>query len=203
MCSSPYYPFRQASYEALRATSLEWTRVSNGFFMDYWGIARGLKSYMAPIPDLAVDIAHKKAAIPGTGEEMVCMTYTFDVARYLAAFLADTESKWEETTYFFGDRITLNAFVKTAETATGESMFLVFSCVLSGGLDVNLWIPQQAPSLKSRTTRWRSSRRARSRSFLPTRPCTPSSPSRRCRASWPCLGGGSRWGVLISPPRRR
>lgn len=121
--SSPYYPYRQASYEALRKTSLEWTRVANGFFMDYWGIARGLASHMAPIPDLAVDIAHKKAAIPGTGDETVCMTYTYDLARYLSAFLADTESKWEETTYFVGDRITLNAFVKTAESVTGEFFF--------------------------------------------------------------------------------
>lgn len=123
--SSPYYSYRQASYEALRKTSLEWTRVANGFFMDYWGIARGLASHMAPIPDLAVDIVHKKAAIPGTGDETVCMTYTYDLARYLSAFLADTESKWEETTYFVGDRITLNEFVKTAERVTGEPSLCV------------------------------------------------------------------------------
>lgn len=97
--------------------------MANGFFMDYWGLARGLKSNMAAIPDLAVDIAHRKAALPGTGDETVCMTYTYDVARYVSAFLADTGSssaKWEETTYFFGDRITWNGFVKKAEEITGE-----------------------------------------------------------------------------------
>lgn len=118
--SSPYYSYRQASYDALRKTQLVWTRVANGFFMDYWGIPRGITSHMAPIPDLAVDIANHKAAIPGTGNETICMTYTYDVARYLSAFLADTESKWQETTYFAGDRTTLNAFVKEAESVTGE-----------------------------------------------------------------------------------
>lgn len=118
--SSPFYAFREASYEALRQTSLEWTRVANGFFMDYWGISRGLKSHMAPIPDLAVDVAHRKAGIPGTGDETICMTYTYDLARYLSAFLADTGSKWEETTYFVGDRPTFNSFVRTAEEVTGE-----------------------------------------------------------------------------------
>lgn len=118
--SSPYYAFRQASYEALRKTSLTWTRVANGFFMDYWGIARGLASNMSPIPDMAVDIVHRKAGIPGTGDETVCMTYTYDVARYLAAFLADTGATWAETTYFVGDRVTWNGVVKKAEEILGE-----------------------------------------------------------------------------------
>lgn len=88
--------------------------------MDYWGIPRGLKSNMQPLPAWVVDVAHKKAAIPGSGNETICMTYTYDLARYLSAFLADTENKWEETTYFVGDRTTWNDFVKAAEALSGK-----------------------------------------------------------------------------------
>lgn len=119
--SSPSYNFRQDSYAALRKTSLEWTRVANGFFIDYWGISKGLKSHMAPHPDWAVDIAHKKAALPGSGDDAVCFTYTYDMARYLSSWLASGE-KWEETTYLYGEKTTWNDFVKEAEAITGKHL---------------------------------------------------------------------------------
>lgn len=122
MNSSPFYAFREQSYAALRKTSLEWTRVANGYFMDYWGIPRGLKSQMTPSGDFAIDIAHKKAAIPGDGNQVMCFTYTYDVGKYLSAWLELTD-KWEETTYIYGERTTWNGFLKEAEAITGKSYY--------------------------------------------------------------------------------
>lgn len=76
---------------------------------------------MTPLADWAIDIAHKKAAIPGSGDDALCLTYTYDLAKYLSAWLASGE-KWEETTYLYGDKLTWNKFLKEAEAATGKSL---------------------------------------------------------------------------------
>lgn len=86
--------------------------------MDYWGVTKGLKSNMTPLGDFAVDIGHKKAGIPGDGNQVMSFTYTYDVAKYLSVWLESTE-KWEESTFIYGDRITWNDFVKAAEEITG------------------------------------------------------------------------------------
>lgn len=65
-----------------------------------------------------VDIANKVAAIPGTGNDIVSFTYTFDVAKFVVKLL--DLPKWEETTYVYGDKATLNELVKIAEEARGK-----------------------------------------------------------------------------------
>lgn len=66
----------------------------------------------------ALDIPHKKAAIPGTGDEPISFTYTYDVAKFVAAFLDETE--WEELTVCYGERTTWNSFLKIAEEVSGN-----------------------------------------------------------------------------------
>lgn len=92
--------------------------MANGYFLDFWGIPKGLKSNMSPMADFAIDIAHKKAAIPGSGDQLMTFTYTYDVARWAAAWLASGD-KWDESTFIFGDKLSWNDFLKLAEEATG------------------------------------------------------------------------------------
>lgn len=66
----------------------------------------------------AVDMASKKAAVPGTGNESIAFTYTFDVAKFVAAFL--DVGDWEETTYCYGEKMTWNGFIQVAREVTGK-----------------------------------------------------------------------------------
>ncbi|KAF4341686.1 hypothetical protein FBEOM_4359 [Fusarium beomiforme] len=99
----------------LRTTSLEWTRFNNGFFLDYYG-PPSFKSYMNRVA-WAIDIANKKAGIPGTGNEPMTFTYTFDVAKFVVAAL--DMPKWDELMYCYGEKTTWNQFLKQAEEARG------------------------------------------------------------------------------------
>ncbi len=112
---SPVYALQQASDDELRKTQLEWTRFANGFFLDYYGVPH-VKTYL-PTITFAVDIASKKAALPGTGNETIALTYSFDVAKFVSPFL--NLPKWEEVTYCYGEKTTWNKFVKVAEEVTG------------------------------------------------------------------------------------
>ncbi|KAK5069143.1 hypothetical protein LTR64_008704 [Lithohypha guttulata] len=96
---------------ALQATSLDWTAVYNGYFLDYYGAPK-VKTYMPPMA-LVVDLANNFAAIPGSGDVPVVFTHTFDVGHFTAALL--TKDKWEKESYIIGDKVTLNEFVKLGE----------------------------------------------------------------------------------------
>ncbi|KAM0190118.1 hypothetical protein ACHAPI_009630 [Fusarium lateritium] len=114
-----YFPVAQAKLNiiaALEATSsLEYTVVLNGYFADYW-VTPKVKSYQDPLP-LVVDIANNFAAIPGSGNELVTFTHTFDVAHFVAALLG--ASKWDKESYIIGDKVSWNQFVQYAEEAKG------------------------------------------------------------------------------------
>ncbi|KAJ9616966.1 hypothetical protein H2200_000686 [Cladophialophora chaetospira] len=114
--SGPTTAFQVAADEELRKTKLEWTRFVVGFFLDYYAVPK-IKTHMPPLC-FAVDMDGRKAAIPGTGNEIIAFTYSFDVAKFVAAAL-DLET-WPETTYCYGEKTTFNEFVKLAEQLTGS-----------------------------------------------------------------------------------
>ena len=64
-----------------------------------------------------IDMKDKTAVIPGTGNDVISFTYSFDVARFVEAAL--DLPRWEEELFCYGDRCTLNEVVKIAEDATG------------------------------------------------------------------------------------
>lgn len=105
-----------AYLSALEATFLEYTSVINGFFLDYY-VAPYVKSYLGGLT-LAIDIANKTAAIPGSGNVPVVLTYSFDVGRFVAALL--TQSSWDKESYIIGDKLTLNEVLAIAEETTGS-----------------------------------------------------------------------------------
>ncbi|RFU78096.1 nmra-like family [Trichoderma arundinaceum] len=114
--TSPTSSLQKASESALRKTMLEWTRFSVGFFLDYYGIPT-IKTHLPPM-SFAVDMNSKKAAIPGTGNEPIAFIYSYDVAKFVAAYL--DAPKWEEVTYVYGEKTTWNSFIKVASEVTGS-----------------------------------------------------------------------------------
>ncbi|KAL6362330.1 hypothetical protein LRP88_03608 [Fusarium phalaenopsidis] len=119
---SPTSVFQKASLDALRKTGLEWTRFAVGYFLDCYSLT-SLKTHLPPL-SFAIDVANKKAAIPGTGNEPIALTYTYDVAKFVAAFLE--EPKWEELTFCYGEKTTWNEFVMVAEEVIGSSFDVTY-----------------------------------------------------------------------------
>ena len=105
--------------DALKKTKLEYTLFANGWFLDYYGLPH-VKSYFEPLT-LALDVAGKAAAIPGSGDAPVVFTHTFDVAKFVSASL--DLAKWPEKSVMIGDRVTWNEFLKQAEEARGSIPF--------------------------------------------------------------------------------
>jgi hypothetical protein len=108
--------FKHQALEELKKTSLEYTIVYNGYFLDYFGMPH-IKSYLHNTT-LVVDIQSQTAAIPGSGNVSVVFTYTFDVAKFVGALLS--LEKWPLESYIIGDKVTWNQFLQLAEEATGE-----------------------------------------------------------------------------------
>ncbi|OGM48854.1 hypothetical protein ABOM_003004 [Aspergillus bombycis] len=89
--------------QRLKTSGLEYTLVSNGFFMDYYGLPK-VKSYLQPFV-FAVDMANNAAAIPGSGDVPVVFTHTFD--------------DWPERSIIIGDKLSWNELVALAEVTKG------------------------------------------------------------------------------------
>ncbi len=111
----PVVDFKLGAVDLLKKSTLEYTLVSCGVFLDYYGMPR-IKSYMKPLT-MVIDVEHKVAAIPGTGDETITFTHTFDVAKYVAASL-DMET-WPERSIIIGDKMSWNQFLKLAEKIRG------------------------------------------------------------------------------------
>ncbi|KAF5661914.1 isoflavone reductase like IRL [Fusarium heterosporum] len=111
--------------EELQKTNLEWTSIHHGFFLDFWG-SSATKSYMHTTATF-IDIAHRTAAIPGSGDVPVVYTYSRDVARFVSAFL-DLD-KWEKSTFIIGDKVTFKELVKIAEDVTGDKFNVTYDSV--------------------------------------------------------------------------
>lgn len=67
-----------------------------------------------------INIAKGKAAIPGDGNDVICMTYTADMATYMIKLLDLDE--WSEFTVIVGDEVTYNQLISMSEEICGEFM---------------------------------------------------------------------------------
>lgn len=108
--------------KALEATSLDYTSVYNGYFLDYFGVPK-VQSYLSPLA-LVVDVANDFAAIPASGDVPVVFTHTWDIAKFVAAYVQ--KSTWEKEVYIIGDKITWKQFVALAEDARGKKFTVVY-----------------------------------------------------------------------------
>lgn len=70
-----------------------------------------------------MDVANDYAAIPGSGNVPVVFTHTWDIAKFVAAYVQ--KPKWDKGVYVVGDKITWNDFVALAEDAKGKKFTVV------------------------------------------------------------------------------
>jgi nucleoside-diphosphate-sugar epimerase len=84
--------------------------------MDYWGMPH-VQTHLQPFT-FGIDISSGTAAIPGDGNNVICMTYTYDLATYLVKALDLDE--WPEFTIIVGDEVTYNQILAMAEEFTGK-----------------------------------------------------------------------------------
>lgn len=101
--------------ELLNASSLEYTAIYNGLFLDYF-VAPVVPTHLSLLA-LFLDITNNAAGIPGTGNNATVFTHTWDVAKFVAAYVE--KAKWVPEAYILGDKATLNELLKIAEDAKG------------------------------------------------------------------------------------
>ncbi|GJC91449.1 nmrA-like family protein [Colletotrichum higginsianum] len=118
----PYANVWLRAADALKASGLEYTRLINGFFLDYWGMPY-IKTYM-PKYKFAFDMENYKAAIPGTGNEPLTVTYTVDVSRFIVRALDDKD--WPEFSIIAGSDITLNEALAKVEKVRGKKFNVTY-----------------------------------------------------------------------------
>ena len=108
--------------EALDKTGLTYTRVGNGMFMDYMGLPY-VPSYLRPFK-WAIDVSSRRAAIPGTGNEPITMTYSRDVTRFVARLVE--EDKWPQYSLISGSDTTFNHIVALIEETIGDKLEVTY-----------------------------------------------------------------------------
>ncbi|KAJ5170503.1 uncharacterized protein N7500_003286 [Penicillium coprophilum] len=121
--------------DRLKASGLQYTRVIPGFFMDYWGMPH-VQTHLHPFT-FGIDIASGTAAIPGDGNNVICMTYTYDMATYLVKALDLDE--WPELSVIVGDEVTYNQVLGMAEEFTGKKFNVTYDSlekIMSGDVTV-------------------------------------------------------------------
>ncbi|KAJ5184465.1 hypothetical protein N7491_007670 [Penicillium cf. griseofulvum] len=118
----PIVEYKLAAIQKLQSTALEYTLVSNGFFMDYYGLPRA-NSYLQPFV-FALDMAQNAAAIPGSGDTPVVFTHTFDVAKFVAALISQAD--WPKRSIIIGDKKTWNEALAIAEETKGTKFNVTY-----------------------------------------------------------------------------
>lgn len=113
----PYGRYILASAKALEKTKLQYTRISTGFFMDFWGTP-ATHTTMSPVK-WVFDIQKGLAIIPGTGGERFSMTHTMDLARCIV--LLQDEECWPHESGIVGQDVTCHEVLTWLEDATGRS----------------------------------------------------------------------------------
>lgn len=101
----------------LCTSHLEFTRFIFGWMLDTWN-PLSAKTNMPPMT-WVLDFEHRRARIPGGGNEPLTILHSLEIARFVAA-LVDDERRWPETSVFIGDKLTFNEMVSLAEGVMGK-----------------------------------------------------------------------------------
>ncbi|RTE70672.1 hypothetical protein BHE90_014926 [Fusarium euwallaceae] len=114
-------PLLQA-VEALDKSSLKYTRIAIGIIMDYLGLPH-IPSNLRSFP-WAFDFASRRAVVSGTGNELITLTYSKDVSRFVARLV--DEDEWPECSFISGSDVTQNQIVAIAEKVLGDKMTVTY-----------------------------------------------------------------------------
>ncbi|KAI9150457.1 Oxidoreductase BOA1 [Paramyrothecium foliicola] len=112
---------RQAA-AALNKTGLQVTRFAIGIFMDYYGVPNVPTHLRAFV--WGIDIQNRRAAIPGTGDEVWATTHSRDLARFIERLLEDED--WPEISLVSGSDVTFNQILALAKQYTGDDFEVTY-----------------------------------------------------------------------------
>jgi hypothetical protein len=107
-----------ARREFAKTTTLEFSYIYTGMFMDYFGLPR-VPSSLRPLC-FCVDPASGQAILPGDGEGRMSMTTTTDAARYLV--LALGLDKWPRIMSTVTSTVSMNELVRLYEETLGRKL---------------------------------------------------------------------------------
>ncbi|KNG86930.1 hypothetical protein ANOM_005363 [Aspergillus nomiae NRRL 13137] len=105
-----------AATHAVEESSLEYTRVVNGLFLDYYGLPHW-RSHLKPWVN-AVNVAGKWAVLPGDGTSKVNFITSQDMARFVARLM--DLSEWPPVSFIAGQTASFKDILQLAENARGE-----------------------------------------------------------------------------------
>nr|XP_036577394.1 Isoflavone reductase-like protein IRL 1 [Colletotrichum truncatum]KAF6784365.1 Isoflavone reductase-like protein IRL 1 [Colletotrichum truncatum] len=118
------YPFAEYVFEALDeldGTTLEHTRVVNGFFLDYYGMPHW-KTYMHPWINF-VNVEKKWAVISGDGSAKVNLITSQDMAKFIARLM--DLPKWSRVSSIAVETKSILELLEIAEKARGSKFNVV------------------------------------------------------------------------------
>lgn len=113
---SPLARYTFEAIDLLEQSGLEYTRVANGWFLDYYGMPYW-RTYLHPWVNV-LNMEQRWAAVPGDGSAKANFVTTQDMAKFVANMM-DLGS-WSKTSTIVGDCLTMNQLVEMAEEARGE-----------------------------------------------------------------------------------
>lgn len=100
----------------LEKTSLVYTRIANGWFLDYYGMPHW-KTNLEPWLNV-LNMESKWAAIPGDGGVQASFVTSQDMSRFVAR-LMDAD-KWDQISAIRGVTLSLDELLQMAEKARGK-----------------------------------------------------------------------------------
>ncbi|KAF5024422.1 hypothetical protein F66182_3508 [Fusarium sp. NRRL 66182] len=118
---SPLSRYTFEAIEDLEETNLEYTRIANGWFLDYYGLPHW-KCKLEPWINV-INMESKWAVIPGDGNTQASFLSSQDMSRF-AARLMDLE-KWDKISAIRANTLSFNELVETAEKARGTKFQVV------------------------------------------------------------------------------
>ncbi|KZL71540.1 NmraA like family protein [Colletotrichum tofieldiae] len=115
-----HYPLAQYAFEAideLEQTNLEYTRVVNGFFLDYYGMPH-YKTHLQPWINF-INLEKKWAVIPGDGSAKANFITSQDMAKYIARLM--DLSNWSKVSSIVAETLSISELLALAEETRGSS----------------------------------------------------------------------------------
>ncbi|GKT88903.1 nmrA-like family protein [Colletotrichum tofieldiae] len=103
--------------DELEQTNLEYTRVVNGFFLDYYGMPH-YKTHLQPWINF-INLEKKWAVIPGDGSAKANFITSQDMAKYIARLM--DLSNWSKVSSIVAETLSISELLALAEETRGSS----------------------------------------------------------------------------------
>ncbi|GKT52828.1 NmraA like family protein [Colletotrichum tofieldiae] len=102
--------------DELEQTNLEYTRVVNGFFLDYYGMPH-YKTHLQPWINF-INLEKKWAVIPGDGSAKANFITSQDMAKYIARLM--DLSNWSKVSSIVAETLSISELLALAEETRGS-----------------------------------------------------------------------------------